>query len=277
MNIVEKYLGLELYTDLETAVTGRDGTVRERKHAVITEHLMDVYINEKLTMKLTCTPSHLAELVVGRMLTEGIIEDAEEVDSIYICEYGRRARVFLKGYEAGKMQLSEEEGETSSYVEMTPSCCTGNHIINDYFVRSMSIERVRPLVWKREWIFRLMDAFEADTPLHSKTGSTHSCYLMIAGDILFQWEDIGRHNALDKAIGFAVCQGLDLTKAIVYTTGRVPTDMAMKALRAGIPVLVSRKTPTKEALLLAADYGLTIIGEAKKDRMTTYGESINLD
>lgn len=267
MNIVEKYARLKPYMDIQVSVSGRE-EVRKRQAAVITEHLLEVYINERLTMKLTCTPSYLAELVLGRMLTEGMMETPADVDTIYICEHGRRAKVFLKGYEDRPEDIQER-----TYVEMTPSCCTGNHILNDYFVRPMRVTPVSPLNWKQEWIFRFLDAFEQDTPLHSKTGSTHSCYLMIDGEILFQCEDIGRHNALDKAIGFAIRHGLDLTRAMVYTTGRVPTDMVMKALRAKIPVLVSRRPPTTEALRLAADYGLTIIGEAKKDKMIFYNKN----
>ena len=283
MIIGEKYQELKLFDSLQVTETDRDGISGSREDDVITEHLMDVYINEHLTMKLTCTPSHLAELVLGRLLTEGIVESTEEVDHIYVCEYGRRARVFLKGYDGAQKNEQKDLGEKpdslgkDAYVEMTPSCCTGNHILNDYFVRSMQVKPVDSLSWKRRWIFHLMDVFEADTPLHSRTGSTHSCYLMIDGEIMFRSEDIGRHNALDKVIGYALRHGLDLTKAIVYTTGRIPTDMAMKALRAGIPVLVSRKKPTAEALQLAAEYGLTIIGEAKKNKMLLYGDSFRID
>ena len=277
MNIIEKYQEINLYTDLQTVETDRNGITRCCKETVIAEHLMDVYINERLTMKLTCTPSCLTELVLGRMLTEGIIESADDVDNIYVCEYGKRARVFLNGFEKAEIRPENEEQNSSksaSFIEITPTCCTGNHILNDYFVRPMKVEKVKNLAWKQEWIFRLMDVFEEDMPLHKKTGSTHSCYLMIDGDILFQCEDIGRHNALDKVIGYALRHGLDLTKAVVYTTGRIPTDMTMKALRAGIPVLVSRKKPTMEALLLAEKYGLTIIGEAKKNKMIVYGKNM---
>lgn len=58
--------------------------------------MMDVYINDHLTMKLVCLPQHLTELVLGRLLTEQIITSSEDVDHIYICEYGKRAKVYLK-------------------------------------------------------------------------------------------------------------------------------------------------------------------------------------
>lgn len=60
--------------------------------------MMDVYINDHLTMKLVCLPQHLTELVLGRLLTEQIITSSEDVDHIYICEYGKRAKVYLKKF-----------------------------------------------------------------------------------------------------------------------------------------------------------------------------------
>ena len=64
--------------------------------------MMDVYVNERLTMKLVCIPQHLTELVLGRLFTEGIISSAEDVEQIYICEFGKRARVILSKNKSGQ-------------------------------------------------------------------------------------------------------------------------------------------------------------------------------
>ena len=92
--------------------------------------MMDVYINDHLTMKLVCLPQHLTELVLGRLLTEQIITSSEDVDHIYICEYGKRAKVYLKN------SARSTQSSSDAFVEVTPTCCTGNHILNDYFVTS---------------------------------------------------------------------------------------------------------------------------------------------
>lgn len=116
----------------------------------------------------------------------------------------------------------------------------------------------------------MLERFKNDTPLHQQTRATHSTFLMLDGQIVFQCEDIGRHNALDKAIGYAMRNGIDLRQCAVYTTGRMPTDMVTKVIRAGIPILVSKEAPTQEAVELAAKYQLTLIGCAKNDRMLLY-------
>ncbi|MCH5342694.1 MAG: formate dehydrogenase accessory sulfurtransferase FdhD [Acetatifactor sp.] len=223
--------------------------------------MMDVYINDQLTMKLVCIPQYLTELTLGRLLTEGIIERLDEVKSLYICEEGRRARVHL---------AENVDYEPRGFVELTPSCCTDNHILNDYFVSHREVHSVRPIPWEASWIFALADRFAEGMPLHEQTWGTHSCFLARGEKLLFTCEDIGRHNALDKAIGYALRNGIDLSQCIVYSSGRIPTDMAMKAIRAGIPILASKAVPSDEAVALAEEYHLTMICAARRDSMRLY-------
>lgn len=129
---------------------------------------------------------------------------------------------------------------------------------------------VTPVPWKKQWIFDLADCFANGTPLHSQTWATHSCFLACDGELLFQCEDIGRHNALDKVIGYALRHNIDLKKCVVYSSGRIPTDMAIKAIRAGIPVLASKASPSAEAVAMAKEYHLTLICAARRDRMKLF-------
>ena len=267
MYINEQYHDLPLLEKIKYQYIGRDGKICTEEEQVLNEHVMDVYVNDRLTMKLICLPQHLAELVLGRLLTEHIITSAEDVEHIYICEYGKRAKVYLKN------TADTNASSTDPFVEVTPTCCTGNHILNDYFVSAREPEVLSPIHWKPEWIFHMADAFADGSPLHGITFATHSCLLAKEDQILFSCEDIGRHNALDKTIGYALRHNIDLHQCMVYSSGRIPTDMAMKAIHAGIPILSSKASPTSEAIELAKEYHLTLICAARRDRMKVFASS----
>ena len=112
MKINEQYHNLNLLENVTYEFLGRDGETHEETEPILVEHMMDVYVNERLTMKLVCIPQHLTELVLGRLFTEGIISSAEDVEQIYICEFGKRARVILSKNKSGQ---SHEENEDYAY------------------------------------------------------------------------------------------------------------------------------------------------------------------
>lgn len=261
MKLQELYRNLEsVQTELHTLITRTGETITEQ-FAVLTEHQMDVYVNERLTMKLVCTPQHLAELVLGRLLSEGIIRTTADVSLIYICESGRRAKVML---------AASTDAPHPDFVAPTPTCCTGNRILNGDFLQHESLTPVKPIAWSPDQIFALADRFSEDMPLHKLTGAIHSCFLAQGNKLVFSCEDIGRHNALDKAIGFALRHSIDLSACIAYSSGRLPIDMVEKAIRAGLPILCTKASPTAEAIQLANACNLTLIGCARPQHFRQY-------
>lgn len=261
MYINEQYHDLELLDTMPYQYIGRDGVYQERSEPIIREHLMDVYINDKLTMKLICIPQFLTELVLGRLVTEGLVRSTKSIKQIYVCKFGKRAKVYLQ----------EESKECAAdFVEVTPSCCTGNHILNDYFLVHTDVHPVVPIPWEASQVFALVDRFCEGLPLYDQTTAVHSCFLSQGDKLIFQCEDIGRHNAMDKTIGYALRHGIDLTKCIIYSSGRIATDMVMRAIRAGIPILSSKAAPSQEAVELAEEYGLTLVCAARRDRMKLF-------
>ena len=231
------------------------------------EHTMEVFVNELHTFTIVCSPDHLVELVLGRLLTQGLISDADEVESIYICQHATRARVFLSG-------RSADFGR--QHVESVPSCCTGNRTLNSYFEGAEPPSKVTPIPWSRRWILTLARIFAQDTPLHRRTMGTHSCYLSVDEELLYCCEDLGRHNAFDKVVGAALLDEVDLSQAVVYTSGRIPVDMVMKAIRSRVPVLVTKAVPTDATIQLAREFDLTLICQARPDSFKVFWDPIRL-
>lgn len=235
-----------------------DGKVLHFEEELLTEHQLNVYINDMLAMSLSCTPTNLEELVLGRLYSERIIESPDEIDYFYLCETGHTAKIFLKH----KISLKQLQPDLQ-----VPTCCTNNKI---YWKAEDRMHPLTPIHWELKWIFTLAEEFEKDTILHKQTYGTHSSFLAQKDKVLYCCEDIGRHNAIDKVIGLGLKNHVDLTQTMIFTSGRVPTDMVEKVIRARIPVFISKAAPTKQSVELAEAYGLTLIAGAHSDNLKVY-------
>ena len=214
---------------------------------VAAEHWMDVWINERLAMRIVCTPEHLDELVVGRLLTEGLVQRPEDIREIYLCEQGLRAKVLLREGSGGWLDAADAPAVSS--------CCTDNRTL----LRSrLETAPVDPIPWDPAWLLQAAGRMREEAPLYSETHAVHACYLVREDRILCCREDIGRHNALDKAVGWGCLQGIDLTRCLLFTTGRMPSDMVSKAVRARVPVLASKTYPSDLGIQLAIQARLTL-------------------
>ena len=241
----------------------RNGGICEKTSEVQRESLLVVQVNDIPTMRIGCSIDHLVELVCGRLLTEGLIRDLGEIDTISVCENSLRADVYLHDRQA---DLSRRTAP------MVPTCCTNNVTLNDYFDIGEPLRPIEPVPWNADWIFQIVDAFERDCTQHRRTRGTHIAHLVNRDGTQYVREDIGRHNALDKAVGAALIGGIELSQCLVFTSGRVPTDMAVKAIRAGIPLLVSKSTATDKTIQMAHDYGLTLICNANRECFDVFSD-----
>lgn len=260
METFDKSTGQEPTFHYAAQVRRKSGNAFFEDEEVQVEHTLDVYIGSVLAMRIVCTPDHLVDLVIGRLFTEGIIKSADDVQMVYMCEYATKARVLLNR----KVDLEKVNAP------VVPSCCTGNKVFSAIEANGADMVPVRPIPWKPEWVFNLADRFAHDTPMHRRTYGAHSCFLAVGDQILYCCEDLGRHNAFDKVIGCALRAGTDLTQAIIYTSGRLPVDMVTKAIKAGVPILVSKAVPTDLTIELARRFDLTLVCAARPDSMKVY-------
>ena len=245
---------------LTTTVMSPDGQTKTKETSVISEHTLNVIINEQPIYRIVCTKDHLRELVTGRMVTDGIIKKKDEIYNIFFCKYENEASVFLNS------DFSCEET-----LVKVPTCCTGNRV---FFSKEQGniLQRLPEYDLKSEWIFELAEEFAQGAPVHDLTGASHICILSRKGKIIFKAEDIGRHNAVDKAVGYAVLNDIPLSECMIFTSGRVPVDMVEKVIVAGIPVLVSKSVPTAESVELAEECNLKLICKAWPDQCEIFAD-----
>jgi len=116
----------------------------------------------------------------------------------------------------------------------------------------------------------LMEELQEGSDLFQKTGGSHSAALADNEKILFLVEDIGRHNTLDKLVGRALTEGADTSDKAILLSGRLSSEMTVKSINSGIPVLVSRSAPTDKATEIARTEHMTLVGFMRNGRMTVY-------
>ena len=116
------------------------------------------------------------------------------------------------------------------------------------------------------------DCFEHPGSLFADTGCAHSCALIFEGKVMCQMEDIGRYNALDKVIGYALMNQIPFEKAYVFASGRISVGYITKAAKAGFPMVVSRAAVTKAAVDFAKEQDMTLVGFIRKNTGNIYNE-----
>jgi FdhD protein len=228
-------------------------SARRDLHEVIEEVPLALFINGRHAMTAMMSPVQLEDFVTGYLYTEQIIKSADEIESIKI-EKNRMSVItknLFKVLGPKKTILSGCGGSTSFIdTEKLPK------VHSDYAITTANIWTSVKAVLNSE--------------LHITTGGIHIVALLDGGKIIAVSEDIGRHNALDRVIGYALRNRIDLSRTWVVVSGRISSEMVRKCLIAGIPIIVSRGATTTLAVETAEKTGLTVVGFARSSKMVIY-------
>ncbi len=228
---------------------------------VAVEKALRIKINGKDALRLYCSPVMVRELVVGLLLTEDIIKGswcAERMEIVYGDEI--IVDVSADGSSSSEIDI-DFEGATIT------SGCVGGITFERKEVRDVGSPglRIDP-----ERLKALFNEFQLRSDLYKSTGCIHSAALSDGRILIAFAEDIGRHNAIDKIIGFCILEDITLEGKIIFASGRLSSEMVGKCARWSIPVVVSRTAPTTRALDIAEKAGMTVIGFMRGDRFNVY-------
>jgi FdhD protein len=226
--------------------------------AVIVERAVELVLGGRVLVRIQCLPERLEDLAVGFLRTEGLIESPRAIAGCRVAPDGGRIEV-RADVDPDRLVLFRERVATSS------GCGSGASAAADALPRLTSDARFAP----EEIFARMKDLLQASA-LFRETGGVHAAALTDGRTLGVFAEDIGRHNAVDKAVGAALRQGADLAALALLTTGRASSDIVAKAVRAGIPAVVSRGAVTSRAIELGRSADAAVVGFARGDRMNVY-------
>ncbi len=223
---------------------------------VAVEQRLRISVNNKELISLYCTPTMIRELVVGLLMTEGIIKREWCADRMSI-EYSDD---ILVGIQAEGADISGE-GRV-----MTSGCVGGIT-----FAKKPETEKIRDeFSIDAGNLSNIFEEFQRRSELYRLTGCIHSAALSDGKNILAFAEDIGRHNAVDKVIGYSILENIKFAGKIMLASGRLSSEIASKCSRWGIPVIASRTAPTNLAIEIAELRGITLAGFVRGSRMNVY-------
>ncbi len=257
--------------DLTQVTEWSDGESRRLDDYLVAEEPLEIRLNGAPLSVTMRTPGNDLELTAGFLLTESIIENREQIRSL----------------EFGKTERQEASGNIVEVTLDSPADC--ERMQRNFFVASScgicgkaSIDAVRNRGLRPpnpefrldpEILCSLPDKLRSAQPIFGRTGGLHAAGLFTpAGELLCLREDVGRHNAVDKVIGWAVANGaLPLAGHLLAVSGRISFEIAQKALAARIPIIAAVSAPTSLAVDLAERAGLTLVGFARGEGFNVYG------
>jgi len=230
-----------------------------KEYNVCQEVPVDFIVNGRKLATFMCTPENLKELAIGYLYNRGLIKSLEEILDIGVSYEIRKI------FATTSSILTHEEYGLSGVLT---SGCGSATVLSDSLLNQRSIES--DFVTSLSHLKNLALAMAKGAEKYQETGGIHCAALADNDDILIQREDVGRHNAVDKVIGNGILNGFNLNRTIVLTTGRISSDMILKAVACGLPVVATRSIPTGMALEIAEGLGITVIGRVSSQRPIVY-------
>lgn len=238
-----------------------DGSRETVEDEVVVESSLELLVNGREVVTLLSSPGDRKALAVGFMKSEGLIDGYDQLEDIEFLDSEKRIELTLAG-------SADVEGYFERKRALTSSCGLATSVIDD--LDRIELTGTGPKIDEASQLSQFMRELQKRAELFRKTGGSHTAALASGKKLIALAEDIGRHNAVDKAIGKAFRNGIDLSDKILLTSGRLSSEMTLKAIRSRIPVLVSRSAPTTLAIRIARMASLTMVGFTRGKRMTFY-------
>jgi FdhD protein len=248
----------------------REGKIAAARDRVAVEEPLEIRLGGEPFQVLMRLPGWEKELALGFLVTEGIVRDLDEVITMHFCGTATDPLLPPNVVDVSLAPRAMER-RGRRHLEVAYSSCglCAKEAISEI---SQSVPKAAsPLTITPAAICAFMERLHEHQTVFQATGGTHAVALASTdGQIFIHAEDVGRHNAMDKAIGRAVLTRQDPSGLVALLSGRISFEMVLKCLRAGIPVLAAVSAPTSMALELAQEMGLTAVGFVRGQRLNIY-------
>ncbi len=234
----------------------------EQEDDIAVESALTIILDGEEFATIVCSPSEIEELVVGFLASEGIIRVFQDIQSIQVDEEKGFAYVDL-------LNKSSVQKEFHSKRFIGSCCGKGRQF---YFYNDVKTAKtiLTKLTITPQQCRVLMSELQESSAYFQKTGGVHNAALCTKDGIVITRTDIGRHNALDKLFGYCLIHRIPLKDKIIAFSGRISSEVILKAAKIGVAIILSKSAPTNLALNLAEDLGITAIGFIRRRGFNVY-------
>ncbi|WP_421850946.1 formate dehydrogenase accessory sulfurtransferase FdhD [Oricola sp.] len=242
---------------LSVAVSGIDHTGAGIDTRVVTEKPLTLFLNRQEIVTMMTIGDHPELLAIGYLLNQRMLEPDNPVTGV---DYDADLDVVIVRTER------ETDYEAKLQKKVRTSGCAQGTVFGDVMDGFETVSLSAEAQLKTSWLYALTRAINTTPSLYLEAGAIHGCVLCEKDRPLVYMEDVGRHNAVDKIAGWMHVNNADPASKIFYTTGRLTSEMVIKTVMMGIPILVSRSGFTAWGVELARKANLTLIGRARGRR-----------
>jgi FdhD protein len=242
---------------LSVPVSGRDHLGARVDLHVVTEKPLTVFLNAQEIVTLMTIGDYPDLLAAGYLLNQGMLRSGRDVTAI---EHDPELETVVV------RTASPTNFEEKLKKRVRTSGCAQGTVFGDLMEEMEGIELSKTARLKTSWLYALQKKINTQPSLYLKAGAIHGCVLCEADRPLIYMEDVGRHNAADKIAGYMALNDVPAHDKIFYTTGRLTSEMIIKTVKMGIPILASRSGFTAWGVELARRSGLTLIGRMRGKR-----------
>jgi FdhD protein len=242
---------------LTQPVVGIDQEGREVAAAIVHERPLTLFLNGQEIVTMMTIGDHPDYLALGYLINQNMLRPGDQVTAV---EHDEELEVVVV------RTADPTTFEAKLQKKVRTSGCAQGTAFGDLMERFDEVRLPENATLRTSWLYSLMRQINTIPSLYLKAGAIHGCALCEADRVLLYMEDVGRHNAVDKIAGYLHRHGLEVEGAIFYTTGRLTSEMVIKTVQMGIPILVSRSGFTAWGVELARKANLTLIGRARGKR-----------
>ncbi|CAM4344386.1 formate dehydrogenase accessory sulfurtransferase FdhD [Palleronia rufa] len=239
-------------------VTGTDQEGRVQQIRVVEERPLTIYLNGQEIVTAMTIGDYPDYLALGFLKNQGMLRDGERVTGV---EYDEDLEVVVVRTDTPTSHEEKLKKKTR-----TSGCAVGT-VFGDMMEGLEGLTLPAPEV-RVSWLYTLAKRINTTPSLYLEAGAIHGTVLCRQDRPLVYMEDVGRHNAVDKIAGWMLSEGADPGDKILYTTGRLTSEMVIKCAHMGIPALVSRSGFTVWGVEIARQVGLTLVGRMRGERFT---------